>query len=139
MSPSTDARPPRPTVSQSPTGGASPGDPRSAERRGRETLAERNAEWRGLKSLAERNKSATKAVGIKGRSRPTLQHASLALPKTMKQPCGTAQALQVRPFDRKFRRRLIPAKYVPPVGGTRRARLRQRPRRWPPAPCMHLP
>ena len=29
----------------------------------------------GLLSLAERNKFATTAVGIKGRSRPTLQHA----------------------------------------------------------------
>src|SRR5271157_2845699 len=44
-----------------------------------ETLAERNAERRGLKSLAERNKSATKAVGIRGRSRPTLQHARVSL------------------------------------------------------------
>ncbi len=32
-----------------------------------------------LQTLAERNKFATKAVGIRGRSRPTLQHASLAL------------------------------------------------------------
>ncbi len=46
--------------------GASPGDPRSAERRGRE-------------NAAERFKFATKAVGIRGRSRPTLQHATVAL------------------------------------------------------------
>src|SRR5208282_1042930 len=63
-----------------PNGGVRrPSPNETAERRGRETLAERNAEWRGLKSLAERNKFATTAVGIKGRSRPTLQHASLAL------------------------------------------------------------
>ncbi|MGA8348899.1 MAG: hypothetical protein WB773_14025, partial [Isosphaeraceae bacterium] len=46
---------------------------------GRETLAERNAERRGLKTLAERNKFATKAVGIRGQSRPILQHATAAL------------------------------------------------------------
>ena len=39
---SRPARPLRPKISQSPTVGASPGDPRSAERRGRETLAERS-------------------------------------------------------------------------------------------------
>jgi hypothetical protein len=44
-------RPLRPQVSQSPTVGASPGDPRSAERRGRETTAvnifekQRNLLW----------------------------------------------------------------------------------------------
>ncbi len=38
---SLPAGPMRPTVSQSPAVGASPGDLRSAERRGRETLAER--------------------------------------------------------------------------------------------------
>ena len=48
----------RPQVSQSPTVGASPGDPLWAERQ-------------GLETLAERNKFATTAVGIKGRSRPT--------------------------------------------------------------------
>jgi hypothetical protein len=49
-----------------PTIGASPGDPRSAE-------------WRGLETAAERNQFATKAVGIRGRSRPTLQHARAIL------------------------------------------------------------
>src|SRR5208337_311119 len=34
---------------------------------------------RHLETLAERNQFATKAVGIRGRSRPTLQHATLAL------------------------------------------------------------
>jgi hypothetical protein len=34
---------------------------------------------RHLETLAERNKFATTAVGIKGRSRPTLQHATLRL------------------------------------------------------------
>src|SRR5271157_4798556 len=58
--------------------GPSPNE--SVERRGLETLAERNAEWRGLETLAQRNKFATKAVGIRGRSRPTLQHATLTLP-----------------------------------------------------------
>ncbi len=43
------------------------GDPRSGERRGWETAA-------------ERNRFATKAVRIRGRSRPTLQHASPMLP-----------------------------------------------------------
>ena len=35
---------------------------------------------RHLETLAERNKFATKAAGIRGRSRPTLQHASPAPP-----------------------------------------------------------
>jgi hypothetical protein len=56
-------RPLRPQVPQSPTIGASPADLRSAERR-------------SLESLAERNKFATTAVGIKGPSTPTLQHAT---------------------------------------------------------------
>src|SRR5271166_3418819 len=33
--------------------------------------------WFGQRTLAERNKFAMTAVGIKGRSRPTLQHASM--------------------------------------------------------------
>src|SRR5208337_3868015 len=45
----------RPTVSHSPAVSASPGDLRSAERRGRETLAERNAKRRGRETLTERN------------------------------------------------------------------------------------
>ncbi len=56
---SLPAGPMRPTVSQSPAVGASPGDLRSAERRGRETLAERDlrsAERRGRETLAERNR-----------------------------------------------------------------------------------
>jgi hypothetical protein len=67
--------------------GASPGDLRSVERRGLETLAERgaspgdprSAERRGRENAAERFKFATKAVGIRGRSRPTLQHATATL------------------------------------------------------------
>ncbi len=60
------ARPLSPQDCQSSTVSASPGDPRSAQRRGRE-------------ALAERDKVATRAVGIRGRSRPTSQHATLAL------------------------------------------------------------
>src|SRR5271165_152249 len=45
--------------------------------------------WFGQRSLAERNKFATTAVGIKGRSRPTLQHArTRLLPGTT---CGRPQ------------------------------------------------
>ena len=64
--------------------------PTVSPRRGRETLAERNRQtagsgdprrtkrrMAGLETVAERNKSATKAVGIRGRSRPTLQHAGV--------------------------------------------------------------
>ena len=36
------------------------------------------AEWRGRETTAERNKFATKAVAIRGRSTPTLQHARAA-------------------------------------------------------------
>ncbi len=54
---------------QSQAVGASAGELRSAERR-------------GLETLAKRNEFATTAVGIKGRSRPTLQHASLGLSAT---------------------------------------------------------
>jgi len=46
---------PRRSPSQSPAVGASPGDLRSVERRGLETLAERIVERRGLETLAERN------------------------------------------------------------------------------------
>src|SRR5208337_2232859 len=68
----------RPTVSHSPAGDASRGDLRPAKRRSGDPRR-RNAERRGLKTLAERFKFATKAVGIRGRSRPTLQHATATL------------------------------------------------------------
>ncbi len=67
----------------SPTVGASPGDLRPAERRGRETFA-------------ERNKFATKAVGIRERSRPTLQHAS---PTRTSDPKQAAMKDSVPPCD----------------------------------------
>ncbi len=58
-----------PTVSHSPAVGASPGDLLSAERRGRETFAERNAKRRGRETLAERN---GRAAGS-GERRRTIQ------------------------------------------------------------------
>ena len=67
----------RPTVGQT----AGSGDPRRTKGRpaGLKTLAERNAEGRDLETLAERSKFATKTVGVRGRSRPTSQHATAPL------------------------------------------------------------
>src|SRR5271157_5488383 len=89
----------RPSPNEEPTAGA--GDPRrtKSRRRGLETLAERRAERRGLETLAERraerlgretlaepNKFATKAAGIRGRSRPTLQHVRPSLARRAQGP-----------------------------------------------------
>jgi hypothetical protein len=58
-------RPLRPRVSQSPTVGASRGDPRSAERRGQETLAERRAilAWLAARNVAFRSMLTPCRVG----------------------------------------------------------------------------
>src|SRR5271157_1824217 len=89
----------RPSPNEEPTAGS--GDPRrtKSRRRGLETLAERRAERRGLETLAERraerlgretlaepNKFATKAAGIRGRSRPTLQHVRPSLARRAQGP-----------------------------------------------------
>src|SRR5271166_5837285 len=51
----------------------------------------RSAEQRGRETAAERNQFATKAVRIRGRSRPTLQHAGLVHPAcTMGSACARA-------------------------------------------------
>jgi len=56
-----------------------------------------HGERRGLETRAERNKFATTAVGIKGRSRPTLQRARVVLfPTTLATSCSTRSRRQAR-------------------------------------------